>query len=101
MSRGVFLRATGTAMVVGPARPALWRAAGLATDGAFAAPDSAVDPATWDRARPGSISSFPARTAEPSLITNMQGRVGVANVAGMGWRVDHAAGTRGAPALRC
>jgi hypothetical protein len=93
MSRGVFLRATGTATAAGLVLPALARAGGLPTDGDLPRriPQSIqpLGPGT-----PRIHFEFPGPTAEPSLITNMQGRVGVANVAGMGWRVDHAAGTR-------
>ena len=93
MSRGVLLRASGTATMAGLMLPALARAAGLPTDGDLPRriPQSIqpLGPGT-----PRIHFEFPGPEAEPSLITNMRGRVGVANVAGMGWRVDHATGTR-------
>jgi hypothetical protein len=93
MSRGVLLRATGAATAAGLVLPALARAGRLPTDGDLPRriPQSIqpLGPGT-----PRIHFEFPAPHAEPSLITNMHGRVGVANVAGTGWRVDHAAGTR-------
>jgi len=93
MSRGVFLRASGTATAAGLMLPALARAGRLPTDGDLPRriPQSIqpLGPGT-----PRIHFEFPGPDAEPSLFTNMRGQVGVANVAGMGWRVDHAAGTR-------